>query len=258
MSEKLAKPNQSVEKVLQIVEIMAEEGAPMRLQDLSVRCQMPASTVLRMLNTLALCGYVSQNPDTLRYSLTLKFAHIGSRVCARNSLRDIAHPVLFQLSRRCRESCCLAIEENMEMVYTDVRDGPDNMLKTMQRIGKRAPMHSTGVGKLLLLNYTESQLEGYIVCKGLTALTEHTLTTRETLMEELEEIRRRGYALDNEECELGARCVAAPVRDYTGHIVAGLSVSGPVSRMTEERIESIVPVVVEMADKISQQMGYSR
>lgn len=257
MAEKLAKPNQSVEKTFQIIEIMSEASAPMRLQDLAECCEMPASTVLRMLNTLARCGYVSQNSDSLRYSLTLKFAQIGSRVCAQNNLRDVAHPFLLQLSRRCRESCCLAIEEDMEMVYTDVRDGPDSMLKIMQRIGKRAPMHSTGVGKLLLLNYTEAQLDAYIASKGLPALTKHTLTTKEALMAKLAEIRSQGYAMDDEECELGARCVAAPIRDYTGRIVAGLSVSGPVSRMTKERIQSIIPVVTELASKISQQMGFS-
>lgn len=256
MATKLSKPNQSVEKVLQLIETMSGEGGAMRLQDLAERCDMPASTALRMLNTLLLHGYVNQDPHTLRYALSLKFAQIGSQVCAQNNLRDIAHPFLAELSRRCRESCCLAIEEEMEMVYTDVQDGPDSMLKIMQRIGKRAPMHSTGVGKLLLLNYTESQLDTYIDRKGLPALTRNTLTTKESLIAKLAEIRAQGYALDDEECELGARCVAAPVRDYTGSIVAGLSVSGPVSRMTEERTKEIAPLVMEAANKISEKMGY--
>ena len=151
MTAKLSKLNQSVEKVLQIIEIMAHERQPMRLQDVAAGCGMPASTVLRMLNTLLVYGYVNQDPHSLRYSLSLKFAQIGSRVCEQVSLRDIVHPLLAELSRECREASCLAIEEDMEVVYTDVVDGPDSMLKIMQRIGKRAPMHSTGIGKLLLL-----------------------------------------------------------------------------------------------------------
>ena len=181
MTAKLSKLNQSVEKVLQIIEIMAHERQPMRLQDVAAGCGMPASTVLRMLNTLLVYGYVNQDPHSLRYSLSLKFAQIGSRVCEQVSLRDIAHPLLAELSRECREASCLAIEEDMEVVYTDVVDGPDSMLKIMQRIGKRAPMHSTGIGKLLLLNYSEEQLDEYIAAKGLPALTPNTLVTKQAL-----------------------------------------------------------------------------
>ena len=203
MTAKLSKLNQSVEKVLQIIEIMAHERQPMRLQDVAAGCGMPASTVLRMLNTLLVYGYVNQDPHSLRYSLSLKFAQIGSRVCEQVSLRDIVHPLLAELSRECREASCLAIEEDMEVVYTDVVDGPDSMLKIMQRIGKRAPMHSTGIGKLLLLNYSEEQLDEYIAAKGLPALTPNTLVTKQALAAKLEEIRGQGYALDDEECELG-------------------------------------------------------
>ena len=256
MPAKLSKLNQSVEKVLQIVEIMAHERQPMRLQDVAAKCDMPASTVLRMLNTLLVYGYVNQDPHSLRYSLSLKFAQIGSRVCEQVSLRDIAHPLLVELSQACQESSCLAVEQERELVYTDVQDGPDSMLKIMQRIGKRAPMHSTGIGKLLLLNYTDQQLDEYIAEKGLPSLTPNTMTTKQALVDKLAEIRRQDYALDDEECELGARCVAAPIRDYTGRIVAGVSVSGPVSRLTMERIAEIVPVVKGTADQISKALAY--
>lgn len=192
-----------------------------------------------------------------RYSLSLKFAQVGNIVSSRFSLSKIAHPLLSELSQRCQESCCLAVEENMELVYTDVVDGPDNMLRIMQRIGKKAPLHSTGIGKLLLLNYSNKQLNELIATKGLSALTPNTLVTREALVERLDLIRQQGYALDDEECELGARCVAAPVRDYTGKVVAGISISGPVSRLTKERIHVIIPVVKETADKISKLLSYS-
>ena len=144
----------------------------------------------------------------------------------------------------------------MELVYIDVVDGPDSMLKILQRIGKRAPLHSTGIGKLLLLNYTGKQLNEFIARKGLQALTPNTLVTKEALIHKLEEIRQLGYALDDEECELGTRCVAAPVRDYTGRIIAGVSISGPISRLSMERISVVAPVVVETADKLSRLMAY--
>ena len=248
MPAKLSKVNQSVEKVLQIIEVMAHAPGEMRLQDIAAKCGMPASTVLRMLNTLLVYGYVNQDPHTQRYILSLKFAQIGSRICEQVSLRDMARPLLLELSQRCQEATCLAIEEDMEVVYVDVVDGPDSILKIMQRIGKRAPMLSTGVGKLLLLTYSGQQLDQFIAAKGLPVLTPNTLTTREALTAKLEEIRAQGYAMDDEECELGARCVAAPIRDYTGRIIAGISVSGPVSRLSMEHIADIAPVVMDMAE----------
>ena len=156
-----------------------------------------------------------------------------------------------ELADRCQESACLAIDQDMMVVYVDVVDGPDNMLKTMQRIGKRAPLHSTGVGKALLIDYSNHEIE-HMIKKGLTPLTPHTITTKEDLIAELEKIRKKGYAIDDEECEIGARCVAAPIWDYTGRVVAGISVSGPVSRMNIEKIEYVQTIIKEIASKASQ------
>ncbi len=256
MSEKLAKINQSVEKVFQIIETMAESREPLRLQDISLKVEMPASTTLRLITTLINCGYANQDPNTLRYSLSLKFMHIGSLVSSQTSIRDIAHPYLVELSKKCKESVCMAIEQNMEVVYIDVIDGPDGMLRITQRIGKIAPMHSTGVGKLLLLNYDSKEINNIISKKGLVSLTPNTITTKEELLKELEVIKSQGYALDNEECELGARCISAGIKDYTGKIVAGISVSGPVTRMTMEYIDTIKNTVMDTSKKISEILAY--
>lgn len=258
MSEKLAKNNQSVEKVLQIIETMAQNREPLRLQDIALKVEMPASTTLRFLNTLMKCGYVHQDSITLRYSLTLKFTYIGSLVSSQISIRDIAHPYLVELSRKCNESVCLGIEQDMEIVYIDVIDGPDGMLKITQRIGKLAPIHSTGIGKLMLLNYDSKQLNQVIAVKGLKALTPNTITSKEELLKELEKIKNQGYALDNEECELGARCLSVGIKDYTGKYVAGISVSGPTTRMTMEYISNIKNIVKETADRISEKLAYRK
>lgn len=256
MPAKLSKVNQSVEKAIQIIEVMAREGTPMRLQDIALRTDLPASTALRMVNTLLVYGYINQDPDTLRYSLSLKFAQIGSVVASQFSLRQLAHPYLVELSHRCQESCCLAVEENMELVYTDVVDGPHSMLRIMQMVGKRAPLHATGIGKLLLLNYSPEQLDEFIRVRGLPAITPNTACTKTALLKQLEQIRAQGYALDAEEYELGARCVAAPIYDYTGLVVAGVCISGPASRLPESHIEEIIPAVKETAVKISHLLAY--
>lgn len=256
MIKKLSKTNQSVEKTLQIIEIMSEAREPMRLQDVSLKADLPMSTALRLINTLVNFGYANQDPVSLRYSLSLKFAHIGSLVGAQVSIRDTAHPIMANLAHMCQESTCIAIEEDMEAVYIDVIDGPDGMLRITQRIGKRAPMHSTGVGKVLLQNYDSKQLTQLIAVKGLQILTPNTINTHDELLSEISKIRRQGYALDNEECELGARCIAAGIKDYTGKIVAGISVSGPISRMTAEKIGIITPIIMDSADSISRLLGY--
>lgn len=256
MVQKLAKINQSVEKVFQIIEIMAHSREPLRLQEIAMKVEMPASTTLRLINTLMSCGYANQDSNTLKYSLSLKFMQIGSFVSSQTSIRDIAHPHLLELSKKCKESVCLAIEQDMEVVYLDVIDGPDGILKITQRIGKIAPMHSTGVGKLMLLNYDLKQLGNMITAKGLVALTPNTITTKDELLKELEKIKDQGYALDNEECELGARCLSAGIKDYTGKNIAGISVSGPTTRMTMDYIDAIKNTVMDTAKKISEMLAY--
>ena len=256
MMEKLAKKNQSVDKMFQIIEVMAESKGPMRLQDISKGVQYPASTVLRMLSTLIDLGYVYQDKETSKYFLSLKFCMIGEAVRSQFNIRDVVYPYLAELSEICQESSCLAIEQDMMVVYLDVVQDHDKMLKTLQRIGKAAPMHSTGVGKLLLLNYNNSQLEELVKQKGLLKLTDKTLADLPSLKEELNSVRNQGYALDDEECEVGARCVAAPIRDYTEKVIAAISVSGPTSRITSEKMEGIIQAVLDISGRISKKLGY--
>lgn len=256
MPRKLSKVNQSVKKIFQIIEIMANSREALRLQDIALKVDIPASTVLRLINTLVSCGYANQDPITLKYSLSLKFTLIGSLVSSQTSIRDIAHPLLLELSKKCKESVCLAIEQDMEVVYLDVIDGPDGILKITQRIGKVAPLHSTAVGKILMLNYDSVQLNQVIALKGLTALTPNTITNKEELLEELEKIKTQGYALDNEECELGARCIAAGIKDYSGKYIGAISISGPITRMTMEQIDAYKYIVIDTAQSISELMAY--
>jgi len=257
MPAKLFKPNQSVEKVLQIIECFAEIGEPVRLNDLSQRVGMPDSTVLRIVNTLVQNGYAYQEENTHRYGLTLRFASIGQMVNHTLHIRDIVKPYLKRLSSLSGESACLTIEEEMEAIYIDVEDGVDGMLKIMQRIGKRAPLHATGVGKIFLTQYSPEKMEKLIREKGLVALTAHTLTSVDALMEEIQKIKAQGYAMDNEECELGARCVAAPLFNYENKVIAAISITGPSLRITDEKMEQLKKLILETAQTISIQLGYN-
>ncbi len=117
-------------------------------------------------------------------------------------------------------------------------------------------MHCTGVGKLILSDFPEEKIDEMISRKGLAKYTEYTIVTKEHLMQELDTIRKQGYAYDNQECELGARCIALPINDYSGHVIASISVTGPVGRMTDEFIQKNLPVISGVAKEISYQFGF--
>lgn len=257
MEEKLSKLNQSVEKTMRLMEIMGRAGAPRKLQSIAQEAQMPASTALRMLNTMLRLGYVNQDPDTLKYSLSLKFARLGEQSARQTSAASLAHPHLAQLSRRTGECTSFAEEQDAQAVYLDVfSEASDSILTVTKRIGRRAPLYCTGVGKLLLLGRTSEELEAYFARTQIVRFTDRTITTLAALETELAHIRARGYAVDDEECDRGARCIAAPVRDYTGRVVAAISLTAPTLRMTTERMESLAPLVLDTAAEISRKLAF--
>lgn len=252
MASSETKYNQSVGKALKIIEVLAQSIEPMRLMDIAAMADMPTSTTLRMITALMQYGYVSQENHTQKYFLTLKFARIGSMVASRFNIRDIVHPYLLKLSNNYKEASCMAIDDDMGALYIDVVDGPDGMLKIMQHIGKRSALHCSGVGKCLLLNYDEQMIDSLIAEKGLAVFTPNTITTKEALIADLQSVREKGYAIDDEECELGARCVACGISDSSGKIVAAISISGPVNRMTYDYVETISASLMEISGEISK------
>ncbi len=257
MQSEGVKKNQSLGKALQIFEVLAQQASPMRLQELARELNMPDSTLLRFLNTMIDYGYVSKEQETLRYSLTLKLAQLGSRVQANYPYQKIIHPYLEELSRRLQEPVSLCVEQNGNVVYIDTVDGPDHMLRTLQRIGKVAPMHSTGAGKVLLQNYSSNALRDYVEAKGLPPFTEATITNAEEFFDEIETVQQRGFAFDNEECEVGVRCIAFPIKDFSGKNMAAVSISAPVTRLNTAKEEEVITVLREVSSRISEELGWT-
>ncbi|MDR2484161.1 MAG: IclR family transcriptional regulator [Treponema sp.] len=250
------KKNQSLRKALHILEGMTKIPAPARLQDIAHSLNIPQSTLLRFLNTYIDFGYVGQDPATSCYYLTLKLTELGSRTRDNFPFQNSLSKYIKQIAKHFHESSSLCIEHNMQMVYIATEDGPDRMLKTLQRIGRIAPMHATGVGKLHLMNYSQAQFLELERKFGFPRYTEHTITNPDMLKAEIDKIRRQGYALDDEECEAGVRCIAVPVRDYTKRVVAGISLSAPVTRLDPCKIEEIVRYLKETGLKASQELGW--
>lgn len=253
---KETKGNQSIEKSIRLIETLCSAQSPMRLMDISIAVDMPASTVLRMLNTLIQLGYAYQD-NMKRYGLTLKFLHIGQNVKENFPYYELLHPCLVKIANETGETCCVANLLNNMVHYFDVVMSRENRpLVIRQQIGGSAYMHCTGSGKVFLCHYTEKQLSDLIATHGLPKLTDNTITTRFELEKELEDCRFKGYAMDNEEVEMGMRCLAVPIRDSDGKVVFSLSMSGPVSRMSMERCyDELVPLLQETAAHASKLIG---
>lgn len=256
MQSKFTQKNQSVDKALKIIEYMAEIRTPMKLQELSQKIGFPPSTILRLLTSLIDMGYVYQDKETLKYSLTLKFCKIGDSVKSSLNVTEMVHPYLLDISNQSGEVTYFAIEQGMMLVYLDAIGGINMQNYNLRRIGRVAPLHATSIGKLLLLNYDDNKLEKLISTKGLTKYTENTCDTYEALKVELEQIRKQGYALDNQECEEGIRCISMPVRDYTGRVLGGISISGSINRIVPERYDELLQILEPVCKIISQKLGY--
>jgi DNA-binding IclR family transcriptional regulator len=250
------KKNQSLRKALQILEGMTRIKTPARLQDIAQSLNMPQSTLLRFLNTYIDYGYVGQDPNSSCYYLTLKLADMGSRASSNFSIQDYLGKYVKQAAAAFNESASLCIEQDMQMVYIVTEEGPGHMLRTLHRIGHIAPMHATGVGKLHLLNYSEDQLAELQEKRKFSKFTEHTITTREALKKELALIRKSGYAMDNEECEYGVRCIAVPVWNFQNRVVAGISVSVPVARLDKKKAAEITRFLKKISVNASREMGW--
>lgn len=245
----------SVDRALHLLEIMAEEKRGVELQELCKKTHINTTTLYRLLQTLQNRGFVTQNPYTERYRLGLKLLELGHAVTNQIELREIALPFLEKLMEKTGETANLVILDEGEAVYIEKVESPAS-LRMFYRIGKQAPAHATGVGKVLLAALPSEKVTEIIKTKGLCKLTENTITSPENLQKELEKIRDNGFAIDNEECEVGAKCIGAPVRDYTNQVVAAVSISGPGARLSEERLNELAEVVKDTAYKISEKIGY--
>lgn len=250
--QKSAQINQSVQKTLKIIEVMASSKEPLHLREISDKGNMSASTTLRMVNTLVTHGYAYQMPDTLLYGLTLKFAQVGSRIIAHLNIRDLVHPFLKKIADAFGESVCLCIEENFEIIYIDVVNSQAGGLHILNHIGKHVPMLSSSIGKTMLVQYTSEQLSLLLEEKRLAHIMSPAARIYEGLLKDISFVREKGYALDNEESELGVRCLASPIYGLEGRVVAAISVSGPVSRMTCWRTDEIAVSLMATTQEISR------
>ena len=245
----------SLVKALTALKILATADKDMDLGALSSRTGFPKSTLVRLLATLKAHGFVFQDPETRRYRLGWALIHLGKEAKRQLEFPVVLRPFLEQLSRETGETASLGILDGYHAIYVD-QVASNSIIKGAPPVGTPLELHCTAVGKVLLSTFSEEELERFIREKGLPALTEHTITNAAQLRRELETVRKRGYAVDNEEAERGGRCVAAPVYDATGKVVAAMSIVGPTNRITLDRLEDYASIVRHVAYSASKTLGF--
>lgn len=242
-------------RTLRILEALSS-GEKLSVSELGRMLGLHKSTVYRFLETLCREGYVVQDPHDEKYRLSLKILRLGHNLLSNLDYRNVARPYLEQLAAQTGETAYLAVLDEGQVLYLD-RVSLTDKLQTMCKIGDRNFVHCTALGKAQIAYLPEEKVEQIISMWGMPALTSHTITDLGVLKERLAEVRKLGYAVDDVEAEDDVRCVAAPIRDYTGSVVAAVSVSGPSSRVTLERIHlELAKAVAHTARQISLELGY--
>ena len=237
---------QSVHRALDVLEAIASAGGRSTIADLAVATYLPLPTAHRLLRTLTERGYVRQLPDR-RYALGFRLVPLGA--VANVLVGDNADEILAGLVRALGETANLAVLSGTHAEY--VAQAPSRFsMRMFTEVGRRVELHSTGVGKALLSQLDPSRVSEIVRRVGLSAHTPYTITSEQRLLRELEQTRTRGYAVDEQEQELGVRCVAVPVARGPAAFMA-VSVSGPTVRMSDDVIEGAVPLLVDAARQLT-------
>jgi IclR family transcriptional regulator, acetate operon repressor len=240
---------QSLERAFDLLERMADAGGEVGLSELSGSSGLPLPTIHRLMRTLVACGYVRQHPNR-RYALGPRLIRLGES--SSRLLGTWARPYLARLVEETGETANMALLDGDEVVY--VAQVPSrHSMRMFTEVGRRVLPHSTGVGKALLAGHPPEEVRAMLARTGMPAATERTITTPEGFLAALDHVRTAGYAMDDNEQELGVRCIAVPVPDSP--TAAAISISGPAGRVTEAATDKFVPLMHEVAEQLSKALA---
>lgn len=243
----------SAERVLEIFELLKEYPEGLTSKEIGEALGYAASSTFGLVKTLAEQGYLLEG-DMKRYTLGAKLIQLGAYASSYLDINKIAAPVLKRLMETLKETVFMAVLSGEEIVYVAKVDNYRS-ISTNARLGGRKPLYCTGLGKAFLSFLDEEQSRELIERIHFVPITEHTITRKEDLYEQIRQFREQGYSVDNEEIEVGLWCAAAPVYNSRGEMEAAVSVSGPTERMKGNR-EMIIALLLEATREISEKMGY--
>ena len=246
----------SVNRVFQILEYLAQSDDWVSLRVMARHLNIDPTTVYRILCDLKELGYVRQQSADSRYQLSLKIASISARLLDKVQVRQMAVPFMEGLTSKINETTHLAILDDPEFVYIH-KVNNDQAVRMRSAIGQRGQLYCTAVGKSLLAFMPKPDVLRIAEKIVYERVTPNTITSKEQLLAELDQIRIQGYAVDDEENEVGIRCVGAPIFDYSGNVAGALSISGWTISMTKERLPEVIPELLQTTQQISTELGYS-
>lgn len=246
----------SVLKVFSILQALGEQKE-IGVSELSQRLMMSKATTYRFLQTMKSMGYVAQEGEADKYKLTLKLFELGAKSLEYVDLIELADKEMRCISEQTNEALHLGALDENAIIYVHKIDSGYN-LRMQSRIGRRNPLYSTAIGKVLLAEREEQFVRHTLEDVEFIKHTDRTLENVDQLLEELALVHEQHYAEDNEEQEPGLRCIAAPIYDRFGRVIAGVSISFPTIRFEEERLHEYVSMLQTAGRNISQQLGYNK
>ena len=245
---------QSLTRGLSILEALAESASGLTLTDVAQRAELPPSTTHRLLSTLAKMGYVYQAGDLGLWYVGLQAFTVGTTFLANRDFVAQSHAYMHRLMEQAGETANLAILDGTEAVFVGQVQCHE-MMRTLVKLGSRVPLHASGVGKAIFAALPDQQIDAILKVKGLPRITENTIVAMETMWAALRVIRQRGYSFDDEEHARSTRCVGAAVYDEHAEPLGAISIAGPSSRLVDERIRHLGPVVAHVAEELTRHLG---
>ena len=246
---------QSVDRALCILETLSDYENGLGIAEISEKANLHKSTVYRLLNTLICKEYVFQDLRTNKYLLTFKLFELGNKKIEKMNLGSVAQPYLRELMNKTDEVVHLAIREENELIYV-AKVEPKKSIIMYSHIGMRKPMYCTAMGKAIMAELTEEEVQNIWNQSDIKSYTDNTIINLSELKNNLKDVRLKGYALDNQEVENGIICMGTLIKDYNSKICGAISVSGYIMSFTEKKINDVSIALLECSNKISKELGY--
>lgn len=250
-------PVQSAGRIFSVLEMLAYEG-PQGVTELSKALDLNKSTVHRLLASLINMDYVKKESNSDKYQLTLKLLNLGEALLDQVDIVTIARPFIQHLAEFSEETVHLVQMEGTNMVYIDKVENYSSSVRMVSRVGVEKPLFCTAVGKAMLAELEDDQVKDIWEHSYIQKFTPKTIVKFDDFLAELQTVREKGYAIDNEENELGVRCIGATIKKYTGNAENAFSISAPISRMSDDRIDVLAVEVLKTKEELSKAFGFCR
>ena len=246
-------PLQVAERLFDILELLVDHGS-LGLMEISKALNLNKSTTHRILNSLIYMGYVKQNEESRKYECTFKLVNIASKIMSRIDIVSLVRPYLRELMETTKETVHFVAQDGLDAVYIDKVESFTNNIQMVSRIGNRIPLYCSGVGKAMVAEMSASEALNIWNNSDIKKLTPYTITEYEDFISTLDTVRKQHYALDNEENEIGVKCIAASLQNPIDKTRYAFSISAPISRMDSERIQELSAYVLKTKEKIETEI----